>query len=180
MIWFEDKIECKTCNIGYKLINGYCKVDYLIKVTYLSISQNEKINLMSPGVIYDITGHISLMIIDWDDFDPNLEYTFPDKGYHIIYYKYIKFILLETFPNEYMFYGIDRIMSVSFSDFDDYIPNINFKGLLASCTNLTSVDLSKVSFEMALSYNLKDMFNNCINLKHVNLWINILYVKLMI
>ena len=38
-----------------------------------------------------------------------------------------------------------------------------------SCTNLTSVDMSKISFDMKDTYNLNSMFKNCINLKSINL-----------
>ena len=53
---------------------------------------------------------------------------------------------------------------------------LNLK-VCSQCNNLKSVDLSKISFEMKYSYDLKEMFNECINLKYVNMKINTFYVS---
>jgi hypothetical protein len=47
----KDKDECTKCNNGYKLVNGKCKSDYLIKASYLSTSPNDQVNLFSSSAI---------------------------------------------------------------------------------------------------------------------------------
>ena len=162
-----DQNDCISCNIGYILVDGKCKVDYHIKIEYLTISPNEEIDLISLASYYGIKNFFVQMIIEGQIVSPVRTYTFAEKGYHTVYFKLIK--LGYATPVEYMFSENDRIMTVSFTDFNDYIPRISFKGMFMSCTNLTSVDMSKISFEMKDTYNLNSMFKNCINLKSINL-----------
>jgi len=158
-----DKDECINCNNGYKLVNGKCKPDYLIKATYLSVSPNEQVNIVAS---HSYT-YITRMIIDGKNITPIYKYNFPEKGYHTVYIKFKA--IVESPTLERIFTGIERLMAVTFSNFDDYIPLIKFNSMFNKCTNLTSVDLSKISFDMKKKYDLSYMFKDCINLKYVNL-----------
>ena len=85
------------------------------------------------------------MIIDGKNITPIYKYNFPEKGYHTVY---IKFKKATSNPSvESIFSQMDRLISITFSNFDDYIPNISFRQMFYKCTNLTSVDLSNISFD---------------------------------
>jgi len=107
------------------------------------------------------------MIIDGKNITPIYKYNFPEKGHHTVYIKFKA--IIENPTLESIFTGIERLMSVTFSNFDNYIPLIKFYNMFNKCTNLTSVDLSKISFDMKKKYDLTSMFKDCINLKYVNL-----------
>ena len=154
---YEDKPECKTCNIGYKLIDGKCKADYFIKVKYYSISDGEELNLINSYYI----SRVNLMIIDKEKVKPISKYNFPKEGYHTIYYKFTK--LIYNPDASYLFSGLNRIFSVSFSDFNEYIPDISFEKMFSGCKNLTSVDLSKVTIDLNVKVNY--MFDLNISVK---------------
>ena len=62
------------------------------------------------------------------------------------------------------------MIAAAFSDFDEYLSDINFESLFYNCTNLTSVDLSKLSIKS--NYKMKQMFYGCSNLIYVNLNFN--------
>ena len=157
---YRGKNECKSCNIGYKLVNGKCKTDYTLKITYLSTSVNESVKL-----IYSIY-RVEKMIIDGIIVTPVTSYNFPNIGYHTVYYKF-----METYApsNRALFQNLNSITEVSFSNFDEYIPDIDFELMFRYCTNLTSVDLSKFAVGTKANFNLHYMFKGCINLKYVNL-----------
>ena len=155
------------CEEGYKLVNGKCKADYLIKATYLSVSPNEQVDLISSS------SYISQMIIDGKIITPTEKYNFPEKGYHTIYYKFRK-ATYSTSSNIRFFRNKNRLITVSFSDFDDYFPDISFQEIFCQCTNLTSVDLSKIALNLNKNYNLRSMFEGCINLKYIIFNLNIL------
>ena len=161
---YENKTECKSCNLGYTLVKGKCISEYLIKVTYLTLYPMEELDLISISASI----YVHKMIIDGEyvsRISRTNTYIFPEKGYHTVYFGFLQGTL---FFENYIFYGRERIVSVSFLNFDEYIPAIDFKGMFSKCTNLTSVDLSKISFEMKYRYDFIDMFYDCINLKHVN------------
>ena len=41
----SDNITCTSCNLGYKLLNGKCILNYSFKAVYQTNSENEKISL---------------------------------------------------------------------------------------------------------------------------------------
>ena len=161
----NNKSECQSCNIGYQLVKGKCKSEYLIKVTYFTISPNEEIELTD---MYKLD--IKKMLIDGENVSPTQNYNFPEKGNHTVYFG---FFLWTIMYNYYLFYGNERIISASILNFDEYIPCISFTGMFSGCTNLISVDISKISFKldkMDYQLNLNNMFKDCINLKYVKLY----------
>ena len=157
-----NRIYETSCDIGYKLVNGKCKVDYLIKVTYLTNTENQRINNLFN---FNYVNYISRMIIDGKDVDPCYAYNFPNKGYHTVYYKFKE--SSSPSSNE-LFFNCTEITEVSFSNFNEYVPFLSFQSLFIRCTQLTSVDLSKISFGSNRKYRLESMFKNCSNLKYVN------------
>ena len=153
---YNDKNECQSCNIGYNLVNGICKPDYFIKAVYQSRYQGESIDLVYS---YSCVEH---MIIDGVKVYPySKSFWFDNVGEHIVYIKFTKLADIKT-----IFKNIIRLKSVTFSNFNEYQPILYFEEMFYGCTNLISVDLSKIFF--IYTGNLKSMFEKCTNLKYVN------------
>ena len=145
---YREKNECKSCNIGYKLVNGKCKIDYALKITYLSTSVNELVTLISaPTSFYSV----EKMIIDGKIFTRTKSYNFPNIGNHTVYYIFSKTLRPS---NRALFQNLNRITEVSFSNFDEYIPDIDFELMFSNCINLISVDLSKFAVGTKANFNL--------------------------
>ena len=72
---YKDKNECESCNLGYSLINGKCKVDYLFEAVYQTKADGDTINLVysSTAVIYMIIDEIKIT-------KPGESYQFLEKG----------------------------------------------------------------------------------------------------
>ena len=156
---YEDKLGCKSCNIGYKLVNGICRPDYFIKAIYKADEDGDIIKLFSSA------SYVNKLIIDGENVPVKYEYQFPKKGNHTVYIKFTKTTSYNIY-RYYFFSGNEKLISVIFSDFDEYISDISFEGMFKSCTNLLSVDLSRISIN--LNSKLYDMFALCTNLIYVN------------
>ena len=156
----EDTLECTSCNIGYKLVNGKCRPDHFIKAIYKTNGDGEIVKLFVSN------SAVNKLIIDGENVPVKNEYQFPKNGNHTVYIKFIKstYEIIST-PN-YFFNENKKLISAVFSDFDEYISEISFKGMFRECTNLISVDLSKISLN--LNSEFYSMFSGCINLTHVD------------
>ena len=161
--------KCEECNIGYKLIDDKCKPDFFIKAVYETTSDGETIDL-----IYSTSNleRVIYMIIDGVKIEnPKVIYhQFLEKGNHIVY---IKINQYET--NWGFFRGLTNLISVTFTDFNDYKPNIRFRDLFSDCIKLTSVDFSKLYYEY--SDDLDYMFKGCSSLTYVNINIKTFVVR---
>ena len=156
---YEDKLGCKSCNIGYKLVNGACRPDHLIKALYNTDKEGDLITL------FESASKVNKLIIDGENVSIKNEYQFPKKGNHTLYIKFTKTTSYYS-NNNYFFSGNKNLISVVFSDFDEYISDISFEKMFYSCTSLISVDLSRIS--MNLNSRLNGMFAGCTNLIYVN------------
>ena len=160
----KSKIECTSCNIGYKLIDGKCKPDFYIKAIY---------DIKIEGYWELFNGNtytISRLIIDGKNITSiEKKYQFDNVGEHIVY---IKFRTVPSSSGSGFFKNNEYLKSVIFSDFDEdfssnKIPDLSFAGLFQGCENLISVDFSNISHSYGL--NINNMFQGCINLLYVNL-----------
>ena len=147
-----------SCNYGYKLYDNECKIDYFIIAVYNTQQKREKINLMQQ---YSGIEHIYIegkkLVLS------ATSYQFEEEGDHIVYIQPKE----GSHYNVGLFKGIKNIKSVNFTDFNEHKIDIPLDSLFAGCTDLYSVDFSKVFYEYISSTN--DMFNGCINLKYVNI-----------
>ena len=66
-----------------------------------------------------------------------------------------------------LFQNNRHVKSAFISDFDEYINEISLSYMFAGCTNLTSVNLSKLGSKYAS--DMEHMFDGCINLTYVNI-----------
>ena len=153
--FYDDKLGCKDCNVGYKLVNGTCRPDFFIKAIYKTEGDGDILTLFKSS------SHVNKLIIDGENFPVINEYQFPKKGYHTVYIKFEK----SSYCTSDFFYNNKKLISIFFSDFDEYIPGFCFQNLFKECTNLTSVDLSRIAFNLNLE--LKSMFSGCTNLRNV-------------
>ena len=159
---YEDKIACKSCNTGYKLVNRKCRPDFLIEAVYQTKANGDLIDLLS------VNNAVIQMIIDGKiitDISNNRKYRFMESGNHTVYFKFQK-------RDDYyshktgLFSTIEKLISAVFSDFDEYFSDISFEGLFNQCSNLISVDLSKIAINTKSSTAI--MFSGCVNLVYVN------------
>ena len=153
--FYDDKLGCKDCNVGYKLVNDTCRPDFFIKAIYKTEGDGDILTLFKSS------SHVNKLIIDGENFPVINEYQFPKKGYHTVYIKFEK----SSYCTSDFFYNNKKLISIFFSDFDEYIPGFCFQNLFKECTNLTSVDLSRIAFNLNLE--LKSMFSGCTNLRNV-------------
>ena len=154
----ENKKECKTCNIGYKLVEGKCKPDFFMKAVYFTKQKDDKIDIITD---YSIVNHI---ITEGNKTELNSNsYQFKEEGYQTVYFQFKN----NYYYHEGLFEKIKHLKSIVVSDFDEYYIGIPLGSMFYGCTNLTSVDFSKLSYEYSSS--LEHLFNGCINLTYVNI-----------
>ena len=145
------------CDIGYTLTERKrCITDYFIKAIYFSDS-NEKVKLISDN--YNIN-KIKKLIIDGESITPEKTYTFNEKGNHTIYISfndYSNASLLNMNEGNGIFSDIDNLIEVNFSDyFSLNYPDVRFYAMFNNCKNLKSVDLSNIQ----LNYNYYSYYNS--------------------
>ena len=101
-------INCASCNIGYKLIEGKCILNYSFKATYDSKKNNSYISLINENYLQNIVE----MNIDGRNVESNNSYIFPSSGKHTVY------MLLDIINDtslEKLFYFVQDMVSISFS-----------------------------------------------------------------
>ena len=156
----EKRNECSSCNIGYKLINGKCIINYSFIAKYRTYGINQNIKL----IYSDYKDNIIELIIDNEKKEPCVEYTFEQVGEHIVYF--LLNITHISSLNELFFY-IDTLTSVSFSkSFDTrHIKSINY--MFSYCYSLTSIDFNYIN-----TTNIEEMthiFMYCSSLSYINI-----------
>ena len=151
----SNENECESCNIGYRLVNGKCKIDYFIKAVYRTIFDGDYIKLVAN------TYSIDYMIIDGEQIPSSeTQHQFEDKGDHTVYFK------LKQNTISYLFGNCVNLISVTFTDFNQYKPGLGFCQLFNGCSKLTSVDFSNIYYDYNVSSSL--MFQECESLIYVN------------
>ena len=154
----------KRCNVGYKLNYGKCEPDFLIKAIYNVKNNDDTIILFHKGD----SPYIKKIIIEDEEITPSHDshlHRFKNAGNNTVYYKFIQCNYDSS--NSYFFSGIENLISVTFSDFDEYLSDISLEFLFSNCVDLLEVDLSKMN--IAYYYKMNGMFNGCVKLKYINL-----------
>ena len=160
MTCVENKEICASCNVGYKLVNGKCKPDFFIKAIYETVSPGETIKLFTS---YDC---VIQVIINDKIYSRVSSLFFENPGKQTILIK-IKAIYSGYIPFYRSFFNrIENLISVSFSSFDEYLPDLSFEYIFKNCIKLTSVDLSQISIKLRTYFT--SMFEGCINLSYLN------------
>ena len=162
---YKDKNECESCNLGYILINGKCKIDYFIEAVYQTLADGDKIDL-----VFTKNGVLNMIIDGIEMTEKTKSYQFFEKGNHTVYIK------LSQNKVSSLFLRIKNLISVSFTNFNQFIPGLEFNSLFAYCDNLISVDFSKIYYDN-FTDSLDFMFRQCYNLRYVNFNIENFIVK---
>ena len=125
--------ECIECNIGYKLENGKCILNYSFKAIYKQINKNERTNLIHKGSIIE-------MIIDGKKAKEPLTnyYYFNDTESHEIYI----LINMEKYGNSLVdiFYYVNRMISISFTSLFNTSNITSMKFFFDQCSKLESIN----------------------------------------
>ena len=181
-----EKNECSSCNIGYLLEDGKCILNYDIKAIFKTRTNNEEVKLIQKFYPY-----VEEMIVNGNKLDKIVStFIFENKGEHTVYYKL-------NLPKDgslvSLFEGIDKMVSISFSEkfaitsvkkmnrmFYNCeslkrvdLSNINTKNvddmnyMFHQCLELDSIDLSKV--ESSNVNDISNIFENCISLKNIDI-----------
>ena len=154
----EKKSGGEDCEIGYRYIDGECKIDYFLTAIYHTQQKQETIELMNYYT------DINYMFIDGKKIEPNsISYQFEEEGDHTVNIQFKKY---DNY-NFALFRNNKNIKSVKFTNFNEYHINLQLNSIFENCINLYSVDFSQISFD--LSSTLENTFNGCINLKYVNI-----------
>ena len=145
-----EKNECSSCNIGYKLENGKCLVDYHFKITFKSIIKQETIKI--AGLFFP---YIEKMIVNNEVLEePIKEYILNAKNEELdVYYK---FDLENRESLTGFFEGLDRMISISFTTLFNTEKITKMDRMFYGCKKLKSLDLS--SFNTNNVVSMKKMF----------------------
>ena len=182
--------HCGSCNIGYKLKEGKCIFTYSFKATYELSTSNKLFKLFN----YDEKRTFKIVNIQFKGKNYNSIKTnyfpFPGAGRYEIY---VLLDITESTSLYQMFYYLERLISISFSeDFNtknitnmaemfEYASNIvsvnissfnteNVKyinGIFYGCHKLTSIGI--FNFNTLNLVNMNSMFSNCELLRSINL-----------
>ena len=152
--------ECKECNIAYKLVSGICRPDYNIKAIYLTKQDEDKIDIINN---YNDVTHL---YVEGKKITPSsTNYQFKKEGLQTVYFLF-RFLEDYYVYTSQLFRNNKHLKSITFSDFSEYYLPLSLDYLFAGCTNLTSVDFSKLSY--IYTSDMEHMLDGCINLTYVN------------
>ena len=155
----ETTYKCTSCNDGYELIDGKCVINYSIKATFITSSNNKEIEIINIGYL----DYITEIKLDDSTIVKNHKITISKKGDHIIIFK-------ASPKRPYMtdmFRNILNLTSIIFTSRFDTKDIINMDNLFYGCSSLTSVDISSLNFSSVKS--MFNIFNNCTSLENIDL-----------
>ena len=149
--------KCSKCNIGYKLENGKCILNYSIKAIYYA-DKKKSVTLINSNY----KSKIKEILID------GINQTNINNAYMLEYGNHTVFILLDmnSLPQK-MFDGCGGLEEIYFSS---QFRNIEIKSLeymFNGCTYLNSIDFSNFIINNVTS--LLSTFNGCSSLKNINI-----------
>ena len=155
----ENDNKCKTCNIGYKLVDGMCLINHSIKAIYYSQEDNNNIQLINNT--YE--KYILEMIVDGNKIEPTYNYNFQEKGNHTVY-----FLLNNNFASlERMFNEINDIIIIIFTKIFNTENIKDMSEMFSKCDSLRYAYISNFNTKNVI--NIDSMFYNCKNLISINL-----------
>ena len=156
----SGKNECTECNDGYLYEEGKCILNYNIKAIFKTRTKNENIKLIQKFYQY-----IEEMTIDGNKLaKPVKTYTFENKGEHIVYYK---MRIPDNGSLNGIFEGLNKMISVSFSENMELENITQMNRMFYNCQNLQSIDLSHLNTKNVDIMNY--MFYQCLTLDNIDL-----------
>ena len=153
--------ECIECNIGYKLENDKCILNYSFKAIYKQINKSERTNLININLIKE-------MIIDGkEEKEPFSTYHyFNDTKSHEIYIR----INIEKSRSSlsYFFGAVNRMISISFTSLFNTSNIISMSHFFCGCSQLESIN-NIYNLDTTKVKNLDYFFHYCSSLKSIDL-----------
>ena len=134
-----------NCEIGYKLVDGKCVINYTFKAEYKTFKENEESELIK----IQNEEAISELIINGEKVKPTSKYTFQKKGVYTVY-MLLDMNKIETI--EELFSGIISLSTISFSELFNIEKYTSMVGMFRNCKSLKNADLSKLNTK-----NIKEM-----------------------
>ena len=157
----ETEDLCTSCNVGYKLINGECILNYSFRATYLSETPYEKVFLING-----FSNFIKLLIVDGEEVEiTGMYHNFPEPKIHEVY---VLINIPTTFSGyDSLFYNCQKLLSIHFTPLfnTSYVENMSM--MFAQCYKLTSIDVTV--FDTKKVVRMAKMFSNCKNLLSVDI-----------
>lgn len=154
------KDVCKSCNLGYKLENGKCLLNYSLKATFRTELKKENINLINKAYSSDIIE----LIIDGKKVPPSYNYTFNKNGEHNIL---MSLNTTNLVSGKMMFCNLTNLISINFTSEFQNISMMNMHGMFKDCINLKSIELSNLKTDKVKDFSF--MFDNCKSLESIDL-----------
>ena len=156
----DDKSECISCDVGYKLEKGRCILNYSIKAVFDIQSRGQKVNLFP----YTLSKYWKGLIIDGVEESTSVTYVFNEIGLHTVYY----LVDLSSVSRVDQLFGSNAyLISVAFTPLFGS-SNINsMEKMFQYCKNLISVDFS--SIDTSKVTNTFQMFLHDEKLTYVNM-----------
>jgi len=147
--------KCSKCNIGYKLENGKCILNYSFKATYF-VDSKANVNLINNNC----KNKIKEVIIDG-----NIQ-TEINNAYELEYGNHIVYILLDlnSLPDS-MFYSCSYMKEIYFSSQFNNIEIKSMKQMFRDCSSLKNINISNIDISKVTS--MKEMFKNCEELEYI-------------
>ena len=159
----ETENLCTSCNLGYKLENGICKLNYSFRATYINESPYEKIS-----IIYTFSTYIKAMIVDGEELQQTsfpTYYHFPDVKVHEVY---VLIDIPSHFSNyDNLFYDCQNMLTIHFTPLFNTSHVESMILMFGQCYNLNSIDLSV--FDTRKVVRMNRMFALCHKLTSIDI-----------
>ena len=133
----DDKTECISCDVGYKLDNGRCIINYSVKAVFDIQSRGETVKLF-PSTLFK---YWKGLIIDGVEKSPTTNYKFDEIRQYTVYY----LVDLSSVSNVDQLFGNNPyLISVAFTPLFGSSNVNSMEKMFQYCTNLISVDFSSI------------------------------------
>ena len=156
----KSPISEQKCEVGYKLVNGKCVINYSLKASYViqkDIEQVELIKLNNPEAILEL-------IIEGKKVKPTNKYIFQKKGKYTVH-MLLDMEKIDSIDN--LFFGSISFASIYFTELFNIEKYNSMTGMFRNCKSLHTADLSKLNTK-----NIKKMdflFSGCTALTSVDI-----------
>ena len=155
----ENTKTCLKCSLGYKLFEGECIINYSFKAIYVTSKRNENIYFIN-----NFSNDIKEMIVDDKEVKPCKNFTFESIGYHTIY---VLIDISKLDSLDYMFYKINHLVSISFSEKFNTEKIKSMSYFFSLCSSLKNINV--FNFETSNVVDMSYMFSGCPLISNLNI-----------
>lgn len=159
----ETEPICASCNMGYVLEYGVCKLHYTYRATYLNEYPYEKVTIQ-----YTFSQYIKAMIVDGEEIVQtryNTYYNFPEVRVHEVYVLLEIPERIEGYDN--LFYYCEKMQTIKFTPLFNTSGATSMNLMFGGCSNLFSIDVSV--FDVRKVVRMDSMFALCEKLTSIDI-----------